>query len=136
MIEKSARIYSNDSQSNIEFLTIKANIKPSIQIVPPTVRFQGVEGAVITQTADVMSLDEKPLNIKPGNFNLKEKITYRIEALQDGKAYRIFFTNLPGLIGSFSGSLQLTTNYSDLPEIIISVSGYFQKNADTNEKKQ
>lgn len=93
-------------------------------------------GAVLTQSADVISQEEKPLDIKLGNFSLQDKMTYRIEALQKGKSYRIFFTNLPVLVGPFSGSLTLMTNYADQSQITISVSGNFQKSAETDEKKQ
>jgi hypothetical protein len=134
-IQKTARVFSNDPQSNIEILTLKANIRQSIQVSPAILVFRGPEGSVLTRSADVISMDEKPLNIKPGNFNLKDKITYRIEEVQKGKLFRIYFTNLPEATGSFSGFLILTTNYDDTPEIKISLNGNFQKNTDVNEKR-
>jgi hypothetical protein len=134
-IEKTARVFSNDPQSNIEILTLKANIRQSIQVSPTSLDFQGLEGSVLTRSVDIISMGEKPLNIKPGTFNLKDKMTYRIEEVQKGKLFRIYFTNLPVAAGSFKGLLVLTTNYDDAPEIKISLNGNFQKNTDANEKR-
>jgi hypothetical protein len=80
-------------------------------------------------------MEEKPLSIKPGSFDLKDKMTYRIEEVQKGKLFKIYFTNLPEASGSFSGFLKLTTNYDDTPEIKISLSCSFQKTTDSNEKR-
>jgi hypothetical protein len=134
-ISKTARVYSNDPQSNIEILTLKANIRQSIQVSPSTLAFHGLEGSILTRSVDIISTEEKPLNIKPGSFNLQDKMTYRIEEVQKGKLFRIYFTNLPEAAGSFSGLLVLTTNYDDTPEIKVSLNGNFQKNTDADEKR-
>jgi hypothetical protein len=134
-IEKTARIYSNDPQSDIEILTLKANIRQSVQALPTALMFQGQEGAVQTQSVDIMSSEDKPLDIKPSSFNLKDKLTYRIEEVQKGKHFRIYFTNVPDASGYFNGFLILTTNYDDTPEIRISLNGTFQKNIGINDKK-
>jgi hypothetical protein len=134
-IEKTARVYCNDPQSNIEVLTLKANIRQSVQASPTALMFQGQEGVVQTLSVDIISSEDKPLDIKPASFNLKEKVTYRIEEVQKGKLFRIYFTNVPDSAGSFNGFLQLTTNYDDTPEIRISLNGVFQKNNGINDKK-
>jgi len=134
-IEKTARVYSNDPQSNIEVLTLKANIRQSVQALPTALMFQGQEGVVQTLSVDIISFEGKPLDIKPAGFNLKDKLTYRIEEVQKGKLFRIYFTNVPDAAGSFNGFLQLTTNYDDTPEIRISLNGVFQKNTGINDKK-
>jgi len=134
-IQKTARVFSNDPQSNIEILTLKANIRQSIQVSPATLVFQGLEGSVLTRSVEIIGMEEKPLIIKPGSFNLKDKMTYRIEEVQKGKLFKIYFTNLPGASGSFSGLLMVTTNYDDTPEIKISLNGNFQKSTDANEKR-
>jgi hypothetical protein len=135
VIEKTARVFSNDPRSNIEVLTLKANIRQSVQVSPASLMFQGQEGVAQTRSVDIVSMDEKPLDIKPGSFNLKDKMTYRIEEVQKGKLFRIYFTSLPEAAGIFNGVLVLMTNYDDTPEMRIPLNGNFQKNADTNEKR-
>jgi len=134
-IEKTARVYSNDPQSNIEILTLKANIRQSVQALPTALMFQGQEGVVQTLSVDIISSEAKPLDIKPAGFNLTDKLTYRIEEVQKGKLFRIYFTNVPDAAGSFNGFLQLTTNYDDTPEIRISLNGVFRKDTGINDKK-
>jgi hypothetical protein len=129
-IEKNARVFSNDPQNNVEMLTVKAFIKESIQVLPNTLKFKSKEQTVLTQTVELIAQDEKPLNIKAGAFSLKDKMTYTIEEVTKGKTFKILFTNLPQTAGTFSGALQLMTNYNDKPEITIFITGDFFKGTD------
>jgi len=135
-IEKTARVYSNDPVNNEETLTIKAFIKESIKISSKSVRFRGEEGAVQTQWVDIIAQEQKPLSIKPGVFSLKEKMTYTIEEVEKGRAFKIVFKNMPQSAGRFTGYLNLMTNYDDTPEIKISISCNFSKDKAENEKRQ
>jgi hypothetical protein len=116
-------------------LTVKATIKQLIRISPVSLRFVGQEGTVQTQSVVVAAQEEKSLIIKPGEFNLKDKITYQIEETEKGKAFKIIFTNIPQPAGHFNGFLKLLTNYDDKPEISISIYGDFLKKTEENEKK-
>jgi len=129
-------VYSNDIRNNQEALTVKALIKDSLQILPKALSFRGEEGAVLTQSVDIIAQEDKPLSIKPGAFNLQDKMTYRIEETEKGKAFKITFTNMPQPAGRFSGYLKLMTNYDDKPEITITLNCRFTKDAKDNEKKQ
>jgi hypothetical protein len=135
-IEKTARVYSNDTRNSEETLTVKAFIKESIRISSKTVRFKGEEGAVQTQSVDIIAQEQKPLSIKPGVFSLQEKMTYSIEETEKGKAFKIVFKNMPQPAGRFSGYLNLMTNYDDTPEIKITISCNFSGDKADNEKKQ
>lgn len=90
---------------------------------------------MLTQSVDITAQEEKPLSIKPGVFSLQGKMTYRIEEVEKGKSFKIFFTNLPLPAGRFSGSLKLMTNYDDNTEISITINGNFSKDTEDNEKK-
>lgn len=135
-IQKSVKVYSNDLENNETVLTIKAFIMESIKISSKILRFKGKEGEVLTQSIDITAQEEKPLNIKPSVFSLQEKMTYSIEEIEKGKAYKIIFTNLPQPVGRFNGSLKLMTNYDDNPEIIITIRGNFSKDSEADEEKQ
>jgi len=135
-IEKIARVYSNDPQSGVEKLTVKAYIREAIKISPVRLTFKGKEGTILTQSVDIIAQEKKPLSLKPGDFSLTEKMTYRIEEIESGKVFKISFTNLPLTSGHFQGSLKLTTNYDEKQEITIPISGSFDNDAVENEKKQ
>ena len=117
-------------------MTVKAFIKESIKISPDRLILKGKEGTALTQSVDIIAQEEKPLSLEPGDFNLKEKMTYRIEVIEPGKAFRIHFTNIPLQAGSFKGSLKLKTNYDEKPEITIPISGNFLKDTEENGKNQ
>jgi len=135
-IEKTARVYSNDSKNSEEILTVKAVVEELIHVAPSSIRFSGNEGTVLTQSVNITAHEAKFLNIKAGNFTLQDKMTYRIEEIEKGRAFKIVFTNLPLPAGRFHGSLKLMTNYNDKPEITLHISGNFRKETDTNEKIQ
>ena len=135
-VEKSVHVLSNDPEKSEEVLTLRASIRESIQISSKTLRFRGKEGTVQTQSVDIIAQEEKPLSIKPGVFSLQEKMTYSIKEIEKGKSFRIEFTNMPQPAGRFNGSLIMTTNYDDNPEIKISISANFIKNPEDNDKKQ
>lgn len=91
---------------------------------------------MLTRSVSITALEDKPLSIKAGDFNLQDKVTYRIEETEKGKEFEIVFTNRPQPAGRFIGALQLMTNYDDKPEINISIIGKFSKNTEDNEKRQ
>lgn len=135
-ISKTVRVYSNDISNNPELLTVKALIKDSIQISSKSLSFKGKEGEVLTQSVDIIAQEDKPLDIKAGVFSLQDKVTYRIEETEKGRAFKITFTNLPQPAGRFRGTLKLTTNYDDKPEITITLSGRFTEDTKENEEEQ
>ena len=63
-------------------------------------------------------------------------MTYKIEEIEKGRAFKIVFTNLPQPAGRLRGSLKLMTNYDDNPEITITLTGNFTKKTEDNEEKQ
>ncbi|MBN1626934.1 MAG: hypothetical protein JW944_10460 [Deltaproteobacteria bacterium] len=134
LIQKSIGIYNNDVSNNPETLTVKAIIKDSINVSSKSLSFRGEEGTVLTKSIDIIAQEDKPLSIKPGNFSLQDKMTYRIEETEKGKVFKIVFTNLPQPAGRMRGSLKLMTNYDDKPEITITLTGNFTEKTKDNEK--
>ena len=61
-------------------------------------------------------LDE-PLELTPIEFSLEGKVNYRVEELEQGRRFKIHFTNIPGPQKSYQGFLKLKTNYIETPEI-------------------
>jgi len=126
-INKRAKVYTNDPKNRIVTLTIKALVMVTIRVSPVSVYFKGHEGQEITKTVQISAKEEKPLKLEPSHFNLSEKMTYRIEEIEAGRLFKVYFTNIPGPAITFRGVLKLKTNYPDKPEISISIRAKFQK---------
>ena len=63
----------------------------------------------------------EPLKIELKNFTLSDKVQFRIEEIEKGKTFKLFFTGKTGLVGRYKGVLNLTTNYPEKPIISLPV---------------
>ena len=112
-ITRGAKVYSNDPRSQIETISIGVFVRVSIRVSPRSVNFRGEAGQIFTKTVHIRSGLKKPLSLEPANFDLDKKVQYRIEPIQEGKNFRVVFTNIPGSAGTYRGFLKLKTNYTD-----------------------
>jgi len=126
-ITRGAKVYSNDPQSQIETISIGLFVRVSIRVSPRSVNFRGEAGQTITKTVHIRSGLNKPLTIEPTTFDLENKVQYRIEPIQEGKNFKVVFTNIPGSAENYRGFLKLKTNYTERPEIMIPIRGKFRK---------
>ena len=126
-VTKKAKVYTNDPRKRQETLTIKAFIKVAIHLSTRRVEFYGREGQTITKAVKISAKEEKPLKLEPNHFNLAEKVTYRIEEIEPGRVFNIYFTNVPGPAETYRGVLKLKTNYPEKPEISISIRARLKK---------
>ena len=125
-VQRSARIYTNDPINSTALLTVKAFVKAPIHVSPKKVNLIGDEGSIITESVTITANEEIPLELEPQNLYFTEMVTYQLEVIEQGKIFKINFTNLPNAQGSFKGVLILKTNYPEKPEIYISIAGDFQ----------
>lgn len=128
-IRKSARVYSNDPTKGYERLNIRAIVKAPINISVRTVNLTGYEGQEITSSITITAGESKPLKLEPGEFNLSDKLYYQIEQIDEGRKFKISFTNVPDLVGYHRGILRLKTNYPQKPEIVIPIRVNIRKKA-------
>ena len=128
-INKRIRVYTNDKKNSLTRLTIKAFVKVSIRLSPRSVNLVGFEGQEIKQSVQIRANEEKPLKLEPVHFNLSEKVTYRIEEIEEGRLFKVYFTNIPGPAGILRGVLRLKTNYPEKPAISISIKVRIRKTA-------
>ena len=87
------------------------------------VSFYVSQGEKVTLVVEIEALLEKPLVLKPVEFNLLGEVVYSIEEVEEGRKFRIHFTNVPGKPHSFRGYLKVKTNYPEKPIIILKVRG-------------
>ena len=124
-VRKAARVYSNDLSNRVETITLSAYVKVPILVSSKLVYLHGKSAEAVKKTVEVKGELDKPLKIEPLEFNLKNKLSYKIEAVKPGKLYQVHFTSIPNTGDSFQGILRLKTNYSEKPEITIYIRGRF-----------
>jgi len=100
-------------------------VKVPIHLSSKLVYLHGKRGQAVNKTVEVKGELEKPLKIEPLEFNLANKLTYKIEEVKPGKLYQVHFTSVPNTGDSFQGILKLKTNYPEKPEITIYIRGRF-----------
>lgn len=122
-IYKSAKVNTNDPKQNIIKLGIKAFIKVPVLISPRYVSFYGKAGQSITKIIEIKAGLKNPLTLSQDQFDLAGKVKYRLEEIDKGRRFKIYFTNIPGQPGNYSGFLKLKTNYPEKPVIIIKIRG-------------
>ncbi len=118
-------MYSSDPVKKVVYLNIIANIKPYIRVRPEQVTLRGMNGEIKTAEVFITGNLEDPLKIEAVNFTLEGKVDYVIDTIKEGKKYKVKFENIPGIMGSHRGYLELKTNYSKRPSIKIRVSSRF-----------
>jgi hypothetical protein len=124
-VRKTARIYSNDPSSRAETVTLSGYVKVPILVSSKLVYLHGKAAEAVKKTVQVKGELDKPLKIEPLEFNLANKLTYKIEAVEPGRIYQVHFTSIPNRGDSFQGILKLKTNYPERPEITIYIRGRF-----------
>jgi len=122
-VNKSARVYTNDTPRGIQQISVRANIKVPIQISPKYLYFAGFSDTRLTKQVTITSKEEEPLRIEAASFDLEGKLTYDIKEVQAGREFLVIVTTVPEVSGTYLGSLKLKTNYTKKPELTINIRG-------------
>lgn len=123
----SAKVTTNDPRMNEALLSVKAFVRVPIYVKPRYVPLYGREDVTVTRSVEIEAGLDKPLTLKPGRFNLAGKVTYTIVEIDKGRRFKISFTSIKGVAGSYRGVLNLETNYEEKPIVTIRISGRFEK---------
>jgi len=130
-VDKSATVFSNDSQQPQINIRLKGKIKTYIELKPSNVvHFRGVAEQLSPSTIEMISTSE-PFRIQKVESNLEEKISYQLETVEPGKHYRLVVTN-KAQQGNYSGYIKCLTDHPLRPEIQLNVSGYIQGEISVN----
>ncbi|MDO9527636.1 MAG: hypothetical protein Q7J27_00580 [Syntrophales bacterium] len=125
-ITKAARVYTNDLQNKIIWIGIKAFVKVPIVVSPGLVFFSCFAEDTVEKVVTIRAGHDMPLSLKPVSFPLSDKVEYRIETVEEGRLFRVVFTNKTGVSGWYNGLLKFETNYPEKPVINIRVIGQIQ----------
>ena len=126
-ITKRANVYTNNPRGPNITLSLKAFVKVPIYVSTKYVYLGGQAGQSVTKTVMIRAETEKPLILEQKLFDLKNKVTYRLEEVEQGRLFRVHFTNVPGPAKTYVGFLKLKTNYPEKPEITIRIRGRFKE---------
>jgi hypothetical protein len=77
----------------------------------------GKKGEAVKGEVEIKSNLDKPLILKPGPFNLAERMRYTIKEVEKGKRFIVRFERKQGLTEPLDGYLKIETNYPEKPEI-------------------
>jgi len=126
VLKKSVFVDTNDSDMPQFVLTVKANVISPIYISPKKVYLIGGRKDILKANVNIKANLDKPLKIIPISFDLKDKIRYYIDEMQNKREYRIRFIKFPSDDNKLTGRLRIKTNYSEMPYIDIYIKGYFR----------
>jgi hypothetical protein len=133
---KKAQVFSNDVTKGVQIITIKARVKNVISINPRAVYFRAQIGQELKRFIDISAQEERPLKLKTDQFNLEKFVSFEIKEMEKGKKFQLVFNLNPSASGNFNGTLKLSTNYPEKPEIVIPIRGIIQKAFQTMAPKQ
>ena len=117
---KSATIFSNDPQNPRISLNLHGTVRPHIEIKPaPFVQFRGIKGSQQEKEVDFITTS-RPFKILRVENTLGDKIAYRLEALVQGRHYRLKIINRQEM-ERYSGMIKCFTDHPEKPEIQIMI---------------
>jgi hypothetical protein len=119
----SARVNTNDPIKDLFYLELKAFVNVPIFISTRHVYLQTEEGRKASRRVEIRAGLDRPLTLQPEQFDLKEKVTYKIHEIEKGRRFSILFTIIPGPPGDYSGFLKLKTNYPEETVVTIQIRG-------------
>jgi hypothetical protein len=83
------------------------------------------DNEIITREVEIKTDLPRTLILTAKQFSLGGKINYRIDEIEQGKRFRVSFSNIPGQIGKFLGVLKMNTNFPEKPEIAVRISAQY-----------
>jgi hypothetical protein len=122
-IDKSAVVYSNDPVNGQITLRVKAVVQVPILLNPKYVYLSGSAEQSVTRVVEIKAGLDKPLEITPGEFNLEQKVSFKVEEIEKGRKYQVRFESIPGSPQTYQGFLKIKTNYAEKPEMTIWIRG-------------
>ncbi|MFC1868767.1 DUF1573 domain-containing protein [Thermodesulfobacteriota bacterium] len=130
---KTTYVYTNDPKKDWLILGIRAFVRVPLSLRPLYILLDGREDVSITKSIEIKAALDKPLTLEPTEFTLDGRVTYKVDEIEKGRTYKITFTSVPRIAGTFSGYLDLKTNYEEKPVVTIRIFCQFKK---AKEKEQ
>jgi hypothetical protein len=119
-IQKTADIFSNDPQKSRITLQISGEVRSFIEVLPSAmIFFQGMADQLKEETIELRS-SPQVFHVKGVESNIDDKISYKLETIEDGKRYQLKISNKVAM-GDYHGFIKVVTDHPKKPEVLIRV---------------
>ena len=122
-IHKSARVVSNDPKSPQITIGMKGKIWVPIDVKPRYVRLRGTVDEEIETVVSLRADKKDPLVMKLVSVSIPERVDVKLKETEKGRAYQLKVKNKVKGEVRYAGTLKLTTNYPEKPEVVIRIAG-------------
>jgi len=124
-VKKTATVFTNDPKESRAVLVLQGTIKAIVEIRPSAnVSFRGMTEQLTENTIDLKA-GSQSFHIQKLESNLEDKVSYRLETVEDGKHYRLIIANRLKQ-GAYAGFVKCLTDIPQKPEILIRVNGFIE----------
>ncbi len=119
---KSANVFSNDPNSPMAQIELRAHVKQYIRVSPGyRVMLEGFYGDKAVATINISSVIPEPLKITEVTSDIDEAIKYKLTTIQKDKEYALEINAGSGITRQTQGRVSIKTNYAKRPQIEILV---------------
>jgi len=122
-MHKSARVVSNDPKSPRITIGMKGKIWVPIDVKPRYVRLRGTVDEEIETVVNLIADKKDPLIMNLASVSIPERVDVKLEETEKGRAYQLTVKNKVKGEVRYAGTLKLTTNYPEKPEVVIRIAG-------------
>ena len=124
-VDKKATILSNDPHKPEQVIKMVGTVLAIIDVKPSSsVLFRGVADE-LSESVLTLAGSTAPFHISGTESNLKDKIDYTLETVEEGKLYRLKICNKVRN-GNYGGFIRLNTDLAQKPDILIRVTGFVE----------
>jgi hypothetical protein len=120
---KTAVVTTNDPKHPRLLIGMKGHIWTPIEIEPRDVHLNGILGEEIEQVVHLRRRKEEPLMIELALIPIPDKLAVELHETKKGCNYQLRVRNKVEKHATYVGRIKLTTNYPEMPEIVIPVTG-------------
>ena len=122
-LHKTARVFTNDPKNARVNIALKGNVWAPISVNPRYARLTGIVGDKMEEVVRLRGEKEEPLLINLASVSIPDKVAVTLKETEKGRSYELTIKNRVQAQGTYTGQVQLTTNYPEKAQIVIRILG-------------
>jgi hypothetical protein len=122
-MHKTARVLSNDPEHPQVTIGLTGEIWVPVRVTPRYVHLKGMEDEVIETVVGLQGQKKEPLIVKLASVSIPDRVEVELKETEKGHTYELKVKNKVKGEARYRGDLRLTTNYPEMPEIVIQITG-------------
>lgn len=122
-LHKTARVFTNDPKNARAIIGLKGNVWAPVSVNPRYARLTGMVGHKMEKVVRLRGEKEEPLIIKLASVSIPDKVAVTLKETEKGRSYELTIKNRVEAEGTYTGQVELTTNYPEKSEILIRILG-------------